>query len=94
MSSPETISEKISPSGDSGLTVKKVLRELRAFKPLSAAKVALGTPFGSNEAISQILAETRAKHHALLQKLAVFPDPRVALSLLRYCLGAQKINHR
>ena len=50
-------------------------------------------PFRSSVATSQFLAETRAKHHALLQKLAVFPESQVALPLLMYCLGAQKVNH-
>jgi hypothetical protein len=59
----------------------------------SSPKAVLGTPFGSEAAIRQFLSETRAKHHALLQRLALLPDPQVALSLLRYCLGAQKVNH-
>ena len=59
----------------------------------SSPKVVLGTPFGSDAAVSQFLTETRAKHHALLCRLAQFPDPQVALAILRYCLGAQKINH-
>jgi hypothetical protein len=63
------------------------------FLDWNSPKVVLGTPFGSDAAIAQFLGEVRAKHHALLQRLAKFPDPQVALSLLRYCLGAQKINH-
>ena len=59
----------------------------------STPKAVLGTPFGSEAAILQLLSDTRAKHHDLLQRLALLPDPQVALSLLRYCLGAQKINH-
>ena len=30
----------------------------------------------------------RNTHHVLLQRLALLPDPQVALALLRYCLGA------
>jgi hypothetical protein len=56
-------------------------------------KVVLGTPFGSKEAQRQFLGEIRGKHHFLLQQLGRFPDPQVAVQLLRHCLGAQKINH-
>ena len=59
----------------------------------STPKPVLGTPFGSAAAIAQFLSETRAKHHALLQRLALLPDPQGAIAILRYCLGAQKINH-
>ena len=59
----------------------------------STPRSVLRTPFGSTGAVAQFLSETRAKHHALLQRLALLPDPQVALALLRYCLGAQKIKH-
>jgi hypothetical protein len=63
------------------------------FLDWNSPKAVLGTPFGSDAAIAQFLADVRSKHHALLQRLAKFPDPQVGLSLLRYCLGAQKVNH-
>ena len=53
----------------------------------------LGTPFGSAVAIAHFPSETRAEHHVLLQRLALLPETQVALALLRYCLGAQKISH-
>ena len=53
----------------------------------------VGTPFGSTSAELEFLRTVHAKHDHLLQRLAQFPDPQVAISLLRYCLGAQKVNH-
>ena len=55
--------------------------------------VVLGTPFGSASAEEQFLQGVLGKHERLLQCLVQFPDPQIALSLLRYCLGAQKVNH-
>ena len=53
--------------------------------------VVLGTPFGSAAAKEQFLRTAHEKHTRLLQRLTQFPDPRIAA--LRYCLGAQKVNH-
>ena len=59
----------------------------------ATAHVVLGTPFGSPEAEHQFLQRVHEKHKQLLHRLACFPDTQIALSLLRYCLGAQKVNH-
>jgi hypothetical protein len=59
----------------------------------STPHVVLGTPFGSASAEEQFLQGVLGKHERLLQRLVQFPDPQIALSLLRYCLGAQKVNH-
>ena len=53
----------------------------------------LGTPFGSSEAVGQFIQGVRDKHHFLLHRLALFPDPQVSMLLSRFCLGAQTINH-
>jgi hypothetical protein len=54
--------------------------------------VLVGGEIGSKEAQQQFLGEVRTKHHALLEQ-GRFPDTQVTISLPRYCLGAQKINH-
>ena len=59
----------------------------------STPQVVLGTPSGSREAARLFLSQVRAKHHRALELLAQFPDPQVAVALLRYCLGSQKVNH-
>jgi hypothetical protein len=55
--------------------------------------IVLGTPFGSAAAEKQFLSSVHTKHERLLQRLCLLSDPQVAISLLRYCLGAQKVNH-
>ena len=56
-------------------------------------KVVLGVPFGSAAAQRLFLEQLQDKHHHLLHRLQLFPDPQVALALLRVCLGVQKITH-
>ena len=72
------------------------LREDTSPLPISdwgTPQVVLGTPFGSQEAVRVFLGQVRAKHHRALELLAKFPDPQIAVALLRHCLGAQKVNH-
>ena len=59
----------------------------------STPHVVLGTPFGSAAAEQQFLESVHRKHERLLQRLSQLPDTQIAVSLLRYCLGAQKVNH-
>ena len=61
--------------------------------PWEEPKKVLGVPFGSEAAVRSFLEEVIKEHKALLLRLQSFPNPQVALTLLRVCLGVQKINH-
>ena len=51
-------------------------------KDRSSKKIVLGTPFGTAETVRLFLDEVRSRHHHLLQRLSLFPDPQVAVLLL------------
>ena len=50
-------------------------------------------PFGSPAAEAAFLREELRKQRGFLERLRRFPDPQVALTLLRVCLGVQKVTH-
>ena len=56
-------------------------------------KIVLGVPFGSQAAEDAFLKAELVKQRTFLEGLRRFPDPQVALTLLRVCLGAQKVTH-
>ena len=50
-------------------------------------KIVLDLPFGSPVAEEAFLKQEMSKQRKFLDKLRRFPDPQVALPLLRMCLG-------
>ena len=56
-------------------------------------KIVLGVPFGSPAAEAAFLRDELCKQRSFLERLRSFPDPQVALTLLRVCLGVQKVTH-
>ena len=53
----------------------------------------LGCPFGSATSIETALEKKRIELGRLWEQLRTIPDTEVALTLLRHCLGACKVNH-
>ena len=60
---------------------------------VGGAEDCAGVPFGSQAAEEAFLREELAKQRKFLERLRRFPDPQVALTLLRVCLGVQKVTH-